>query len=186
MTRAGSFKPTSRLSTFFSTAARKPVALYGAQAMSAEHVLCDLMGYSVAVLFPRARDAPSAWCEVTQEQIKIPTNCCAALLPFASELVPIDPDTGLAPVPVQLYGYRQTFLSAELEVDPLMTGLMGEPFANSTVVSFGYAKTLDIGGGGAILTRDVSLANELERFAFFPEVLRTPLGFGLKSIHDTI
>src|SRR5512139_3134309 len=156
MTRAGSFKPTSRLSTFFSTAARKPVALYGAQAMSAEGELCDIMGYRMAILFPRARDALAAWCKVTQEQIKIPTNCCAALLPFASELVPIDPDTGLAPVPVQLYGYRQIFPGAKLEIDPLMTGLMGEPFADSAIVSFGYSKTIDIGGGGAILTGDYS------------------------------
>src|SRR5512139_3492989 len=154
--------------------------------MSAEDTLCDLMHYPRAILFPRARDAIAAWCKINQTKIKIPTNCCAALLPFASELVPIDPDTGLAPVPVQLYGYRQTFLSAELEIDPLMTGLMGEPFANSTVVSFGYAKTIDIGGGGAILTRDTSLANELERFAFFPKILRAPLAIALGSIHFII
>src|SRR5512143_24824 len=153
--------------------------------MSAEATLCHHMGYPAAILFPRARDAIASWCKINQKKIKIPTNCCAALLPFASELVPIDSDTGLAPVPVQLYGYRQTFLSAELEIDPLMTGLMGEPFANSTVVSFGYAKTLDIGGGGAILTRDMSLTDELEKFAFFPTILRAPLQLGLQSIHAT-
>src|SRR5512143_435143 len=152
MTRAASFKRTSRLSTFFLIAGRKRGTSSGARVMSAERELCELMGYSVAVLFPRARDALAAWCEITQEQIKIPSNCCAALLPFASELVPVDRHTGLAPVPVQLYGYRQTFPGAKLEIDPLMTGLMGEPFADSTIVSFGYSKTIDIGGCGAILT----------------------------------
>src|SRR6478735_5551470 len=129
--------------------------------MSLEQQLCDLMSYERAIPFPRARDALAAWCAITKEKIKIPTNCCPALLPFASELVPIDPETGLAPVPVQLYGYRQIFPEAKLEIDPLMTGLLGQPFAESTIVSFGYAKTIEIGGGGAILTGDGSLAKEL-------------------------
>jgi hypothetical protein len=144
------------------------------------------MGYPEVIGFPRARDALAAWCEITGEKIRIPTNCCSALLPFASELVPIDPETGLAPVPVQLYGYRQIFPEAKLEIDPLMTGLLGEPFAESTIVSFGYAKTIDIGGGGAILTSNKYLANELREFAFFPPILRRPLQDALENIHDTI
>jgi hypothetical protein len=144
------------------------------------------MGYPEVIGFPRARDALAAWCEITGEKIRIPTNCCSALLPFASELVPIDPETGLAPVPVQLYGYRQEFPEAKLEIDPLMTGLLGQPFAESTIVSFGYAKTIDIGGGGAILTSNKYLADELREFGFFPPILYQSLQHALENIHDTI
>jgi hypothetical protein len=144
------------------------------------------MGYPEVIGFPRARDALAAWCEITGEKIRIPTNCCSALLPFASELVPIDPETGLAPVPVQIYGYRQEFPDAKLEIDPLMTGLLGQPFAESTIVSFGYAKTIDIGGGGAILTSNKYLADELREFGFFPPILYQPLQHALENIHDTI
>lgn len=154
--------------------------------MYLENKLCELMHYANAILFPRARDALAAWCKITGEKIKIPTNCCPILLPFASELVPVDPETGLAPVPVQLYGYRQEFPGAKIEIDPLMTGLLGKPFADSTVVSFGYSKTIDIGGGGAILTWDNSLAAELIKFAYFPDILRAPLNDALWSAHSII
>lgn len=154
--------------------------------MSVENQLCDLMGYERAIGFPRARDALAAWCKITKEKIRIPTNCCDALLPFASELVPINPHTGLAPVPVQLYGYRQEFPGAKIEIDPLMTGLLGEPFADSTIISFGYAKTIDIGGGGAILTQDKNLADELMGFTFFPKVLNNPLSAALDNVHSII
>ena len=144
------------------------------------------MQYEHSIGFPRARDALAAWCEITGEKISIPTNCCPALLPFAKELVPIDPETGLAPVPVQLYGYRQIFPGAKLEIDPLMTGLFGRPFAESTIVSFGYAKTIDIGGGGAILTNDKALADELLKVAYFPRALCEPLEAALASVHSVI
>ncbi len=149
--------------------------------------LCELMGgYHAAIGFPRARDALDNFCVITQQRIQIPTNCCPALLPFASKLIPIDPDTGLAPVPVQLYGYRKTFASARIEIDPLMTGALGEPFADSTIISFGYSKTIDIGGGGAILTNDKSLAKELQKFEFFPNVLRNPLIDRVSRFHEII
>lgn len=154
--------------------------------MTLEEQLCDLMQYERAIGFPRARDALSAWCQITKEKIRIPSNCCPALLPFASELVPIDPNTGLAPVPVQLYGYRQEFPGAKLEIDPLMSGLFGRPFADSTIISFGYSKTIDIGGGGAILTQDKSLAEELKKFGFFPKILNSPLGAALDNLHSII
>jgi hypothetical protein len=107
-------------------------------------------------------------------------------LPFASELVPIDPNTGLAPIPVQLYGYRQEFPGAELEIDPLLTGIFGKPFATSTIVSFGYAKTIDIGGGGAILTQDKSLNAELEKLSYFPGILRDALAAAIDGLHAAI
>ena len=145
-----------------------------------------MMGYEYVIGFPRARDALAAWCKVTGKKIKIPTNCCEALLPFASELVPIDPETGLAPVPVQLYGYRQEFPSAELEIDPLLTGLFGKPFATSVVVSFGYAKTIDIGGGGGLMTNDANLYRELRPLEQWPPILSEPLAHAINSIHARI
>lgn len=144
------------------------------------------MQYEYEIGFPRARDALAAWCEITGEKIKIPSNCCPALLPFASEIVPIDPETGLAPVPVQLYGYRQIFPGSKLEIDPLLTGLFGKPFAESVIVSFGYAKTIDIGGGGAIYTNDKSLASELHKRESFPPFLREPLAKAVSRLHGTI
>lgn len=150
-------------------------------------MLCGILNYSYAEFFPRGRDALSAWCKVTGKKIKIPTNCCPALLPFASELVPVNPNTGLAPVPVQLYGYRQEFeRDEEIEIDPLMTGALGTPFAWSTVVSFGYGKTIDIGGGGAILTCDRALAKEIHEFRFFPRILESPLMDALCGLHSII
>lgn len=148
--------------------------------------MLKLMGYEYGIGFPRARDALAAWCKVTGKKIKIPTNCCSALLPFADELVPIDPETGLAPVPVQLYGYRQEFPGAELEIDPLLTGLFGKPFATSCIVSFGYGKTIDIGGGGAIHTNDQHLAAELAPLGFFPPILVEPLANALENLHAKI
>lgn len=154
--------------------------------MSVERKLCDLMAYPHAILFPRARDALAAWCKITEKKIDIPSNCCPALLPFAKNILTINPETGLAPCPVQLYGYRQHFPSADIEIDPLMTGLLGRPFATSTVISFGYAKTIDIGGGGAILTQDESLARQLTELSFFPKVLRQPLATALYHVHSSI
>jgi len=144
------------------------------------------MHYERAIPFARARDALDAWCKITKEKIRIPSNCCPALLPFASELVPVSAETGLAPVPVQLYGYRQEFPGAKLEIDTLMTGLFGKPFADSTIISFGYSKTIDIGGGGAILTQDKSLADDLAKFEFFPKVLCSPLESALGHVHRII
>lgn len=157
--------------------------------MSVEKQLCRIMGYPHCILFPRARDAISAWCMITGNKLFIPSNCCPVLQEFAGAIVPIDPETGLAPkVPVQLYGYRQLFPdnASAIEIDPLMTGAMGKPFAESTVISFGYSKTIDIGAGGAILTRNRGLAGELKAFAYFPDILRQPLSDRLYVFHAIV
>jgi dTDP-4-amino-4,6-dideoxygalactose transaminase len=82
-------------------------------------------------------------------------------------------------IATQLYGFRQkhpeTVAEARkrgwflLENDTLATGARSvagqvEPFADATLVSFGYSKTIDV-GGGAILLNDELLANELRRKA---------------------
>src|SRR5262249_42182870 len=100
-------------------------------------------------------------------------------------IIPIDPNTGLAPnVPVQLYGYRQIVPGAALEIDPLMTGVMGEPFAKHCIVSFGWNKTISLGAGGALLT------NDRQDFADFntglPSLLYQPLQRELEHLHSII
>jgi dTDP-4-amino-4,6-dideoxygalactose transaminase len=89
------------------------------------------------------------------------------------------PGGGLA-IATQLYGFRQqhpmTMAAARecgwyvLENDSLLTGAKSVgngllPFADATLASFGYAKTIDVGGGGAILTDDSALAADLRRCA---------------------
>ena len=87
-------------------------------------------------------------------------------------------ERGMA-IATQLYGFRQrhprTVAEARkrgwylLENDTLMTGArsvagQAEPFGDATLVSFGYSKTIDV-GGGAILLNDNALAKELYRKA---------------------
>lgn len=87
-------------------------------------------------------------------------------------------ERGMA-IATQLYGFRQrhpqTVAEARkrgwylLENDTLATGArsiagQAEPFGDATLVSFGYSKTIDV-GGGAILLNDSALARELYRKA---------------------
>lgn len=79
-------------------------------------------------------------------------------------------------MPTHLYGfvqsYAQTLAEARacgwfvLENDTIATrarfaGAGGTAFGDALVVSFGYAKGIEAGGGGAMLTDDVALAHEL-------------------------
>lgn len=79
-------------------------------------------------------------------------------------------------MPTHLYGfvqaYPQTLAEARkrgwfvLENDTIATrarraGMGRTAFGDALVVSFGYAKTLEAGGGGALLTDDAVLAQEL-------------------------
>lgn len=150
--------------------------------------LARIMGYDRAVMFPRARDALVAYRRITGKTHPIPANVCPALAEaMPGPMVPVSETNGLAlNVPVQLYGYRQIVNGAELEIDPLMTGCMGKPFAKHSVVSFGYGKTIDLGAGGAFLTNDLGLANELQNHAWFPMVLVEPLEKALNNLFDNI
>lgn len=79
-------------------------------------------------------------------------------------------------MPAHLYGfvqpYEQTLSYAKahnwfvLENDTIATqvrfgGASRSAFGDALLVSFGYAKTIEAGGGGALLTDDVALASEL-------------------------
>ena len=161
-------------------------------ATSVERRLADLMGYEYCILFPRARDAVRFYAEF-RPITEIPSNCCpvlAASIPYHVARVPVYPKTGLATdVPVQLYGYRQLVRDAELEIDPLMTGVMGQPFAKSSIISFGWGKTIELGAGGALLTNDRDMAVHEHRYVpkpYFPQVLREPLAHKLENLHGTI
>lgn len=87
-------------------------------------------------------------------------------------------------MPAHLYGfvqpYEQTLSYAKahnwfvLENDTIATkarfgGASRSAFGDALLVSFGYAKTIEAGGGGALLTDDVALARELRLRAYsFP------------------
>jgi dTDP-4-amino-4,6-dideoxygalactose transaminase len=83
-------------------------------------------------------------------------------------------------MPTHLYGFvqpcSQTLAYARannwfvLENDTLATraclgGASRTAFGDALLVSFGYAKTIEAGGGGALLTNDRSLARELQKQA---------------------
>jgi dTDP-4-amino-4,6-dideoxygalactose transaminase len=80
-------------------------------------------------------------------------------------------------MPAHLYGFVQTYAQTlayarannwfVLENDTLATraclgGASRTAFGDALLVSFGYAKTIEAGGGGALLTNDQSLARELQ------------------------
>lgn len=148
--------------------------------------LCDAFGFSYCVFFPRARDAIKVWFEKTGvREFYIPSNVCpllADILPNAIKL-PVSRLTGtVVALPVQLYGYREICDNAPLEIDPLMTGWFGRPFAKSTVISFGRNKTIDIGAGSAFLTNDKSLARDMESQSYFPPGILGLLQFELHEL----
>lgn len=111
----------------------------------------------------------------------IPVDRTTGLVPDSglADAIRRAPGSGLA-IATQLYGFRQrhpmTMAAARergwyvLENDSLLTGARSvgnglQPFANAVLASFGYAKTIDVGGGGAILTDDSALAADLRRCA---------------------
>lgn len=150
--------------------------------------LADEMGYAYCSLFPRARDAIRLWGELTGSYIPAPSNICHEL--YATGYVRINPvneENGLFDgSPIQLYGFRNILGPSQIEIDPLMTGWMGQPFAISTIISFGYGKTIDLGAGGAFLTQDKSLARSMRKYSYFPRGLEFPLWRALEALPETI
>lgn len=129
------------------------------------------MGYQFCVLFPRARDAIRHWDEITANRMNyLPTNICPVLYDKLRSwtLKPVSAETGLSDIPVQMYGYRVNYPKADLEIDPVMTGFNGPPFAKSAIVSFGRHKILNM-IGGAFLTSDRSLEAAMRKRSSFPE-----------------
>ena len=147
--------------------------------MLIEHRIAHAFGYEYGVLFPSARNAIAHYVKELNYKGQIPSNVCPELATAMGHYdpVPVDSHCGLAwGVPVQLYGYRETNVQGmELEIDPLMTGYFGAPCCTSSIISFGRNKTLDINGGGALLTNRRELAALMQALAYFPAELRHPL-----------
>ena len=154
----------------------------------ADDELAAPMGFKYAVLFPRARDAMSAYQYWTEtDYFIVPENICPSLRRMVKP-VKMNQETGLCSAPVHLYGYRVGG-SATIELDPLMTGWGRPPQAPSCIVSFGLKKFLSIGHGGALLTNDQAVAEQLEQSGHWPfgekdevtALLRASLKFFLRS-----
>jgi dTDP-4-amino-4,6-dideoxygalactose transaminase len=121
----------------------------------------------------------SVWDTGSQVRL-LPVNRQTGLVDDAHMAAAInDRPAGLA-IATQLYGYRTEYsLAAEaarhrnwfiLENDTLATsarsaGERRSSFSSAMLISFGYTKTIEIGGGGALLTNDTKLADELRRRA---------------------
>lgn len=140
---------------------------------SVELKLCRGTQYKHCVLFSAARVAIAwyRWALLRNVPVFIPSNvcpalanalCCPVLLPVSAEDGNAYPVHGLI---VQLYGqHRHGF--CRLSIDPLMTCWGGTDHGTS-IVSFGYSKTIDIGYGGALLTNSYEIFKDMERFKDF-------------------
>ncbi len=119
------------------------------------------MGYKYCVLFDCARDALRAW----PRGVSFPGNICRSVFEARSDalLEEVNQETGLATYsPTHLYGYQSSAGEGfSLSLDPLMTGWIRQLKTESAIVSFGRKKMLSIGYGGAFLTNNESLCNEM-------------------------
>ncbi len=137
------------------------------------------MGYSHCVLFDCARDALKAW----PHGIALPGNVCRSVYEARPDamLEEVDQATGLAKYcPVHLYGYQSPAGDDfKLALDPLMTGWVRTLKTESAIISFGRKKMLSLGYGGAFLTHDEALADEMAMHAYwnddFSDMLRAHL-----------
>jgi dTDP-4-amino-4,6-dideoxygalactose transaminase len=158
--------------------------LFG-RARSALAALVEILDPSVAfeILIPTnvcSALVTAVWWSNARVRL-IPVDRATGLVPDArlAQAIRTASGPGLA-VATQLYGFRQqhpmTMAAARergwyvVENDALLVGAKSvgsgrSPFADATLASFGYAKTVDIGGGGAILTDDAALAADLRRCA---------------------
>ena len=140
-----------------------------------EAKIARAFGYEYCTLFDSARSAIATWKNTTWWYLRrIPSNVCPVLwetMLGRPQIVAVDPETGLAGVGVNLYGYRDLNPTRFYEIDPLMIGYLREPRAKEMVISFCRKKMLDIGAGGALLS------NTKPWFGYFPEGLRDELEY---------
>ncbi len=163
-----------------------------------DNEIANRMGYSYCVLFDCARDAISAYHDLRPDKpLGLPENVCPELVshmrdncPLAMVFGSINQETGLSNGAVHLYGYQappNPECQAELSVDPLMTGWVRHLKTESAVVSFGKKKMLSIGYGGALLTQDKSLADDLEyHHGHWNEAYTDPLKGALELFCDRL
>ncbi len=137
--------------------------------------IANKMGYQYCVLFDTARDAITAYHTVVPDKpLGLPENICPELVEHMHNvgqrivLGKVNPHTGLANGDVHLYGYQAPMGKngiADLALDPLMTGWVRHLRNTSAVISFGLKKMLNVGYGGAFLTQDAILADQMEHYA---------------------
>ena len=130
----------------------------------ADKAIANPQGYDRAVLFPRARDALSAYVALGHK-VALPICVCPEIAQHADSFLDVD-RCGMAPG-TQLYGYRYDH-DEEIDLDPLMTGWFLGYTNPYRIVSFGANKILPLVGGGAFLTDDLKMAEQLEVSGFFP------------------
>jgi hypothetical protein len=148
-----------------------------------EAKIARAFGYEYCTLFDSARAALRTWWGAEWwRSLQIPSNVCPELYSatLVYETVAVNPETGLAGVGVNLYGYRDFNPTRFYEIDPLMTGFLREPRAKETVISFGRKKMLDIGAGGALLS------NTKLWFGYFPAGLREHLEYKWTYFHNDV
>ncbi len=118
------------------------------------------MGYEYCVLFDCARDVIRA----LPHPISLPGNICRSVYEVRKDffLDEVDQRTGIAKFcPTHLYGYQSPATGYAVALDPLMTGWIRHLESASAIVSFGRKKMLSIGYGGAFLTNNQSLAEQM-------------------------
>jgi dTDP-4-amino-4,6-dideoxygalactose transaminase len=152
--------------------------LFG-RARSAVTCLLDVLGMTHAPVLIPANVCPAvvnAVLAAGARPVLLPVTAQNGLVGDAVMAAAIHPgQRGLA-MPCHLYGFRagmgQTVAAARtagwflLENDSLATcAIAGRSAADATLISFGYAKTIEAGGGGAMVLDDGALAAELSRVA---------------------
>ena len=146
------------------------------------------MGYTYCVGFDCARNAMRAFREVRNWAFLIPENICPDVAHAAGgALEPIDQVTGLAHLPVHIYGYQaQHSPYAVISLDPLMTGWVRRLKTESAIISFGRKKMLSLGYGGAFLTNDQALAEGMKEKSHWNEFYTHHLKEAIDRFYDEI
>ncbi len=150
--------------------------------------LANPMGYARCVLFESARAAMQAYIKITGVKLSLPENVCPEVVAAVSaKFEEIDQTTGLADLPVHLYGYQADFTQRRaLTIDPLMTGWRRQLKTLSAIVSFGRKKVLSIGYGGALLTNDGLFAEEIVELSRWNTSYTQPLITALDSFSEDL
>ncbi len=151
----------------------------------ADDEIAGPMGYTYCVGFDCARSALRVW----PYGIVLPGNICPSVYAQRAdaELEGIDQTTGLAKrAPVHLYGYQSPATGFRLTLDPLMTGWIRRLKSESAIISFGRKKLLSLGYGGAFLTNDQSLAEQMKERSFWNESYTPRLMRALDGFADDI
>ncbi len=144
------------------------------------------MGYKHCIPFDCARDALKAW----PHEVALPGNICPSVYQARPKamLEEVDQSTGLAKyIPVHLYGYQSPAGEGfKLALDPLMTGWIRRLKTESAIISFGRKKMISLNYGGAFLTNDQALAQQMAEKGNWNEFYTAPLINALENLHHQI